>query len=480
MKFEEKGPKAQRIQSARVSEDLSHDSSLITAAASYAASKTGKRDLAFMLREVLRSPSRPSKFRRLIETKPTTNTAYTLEEALALILDLSLSKQQYITLRLGAKCRNADIYPSYNNVLQFKQTCRPPSSSVVFTETVAKIELQALLNFTAQRIVQLQDEVITQHSLRTNTILNATLICSWGFDGSTGQALYKQKFDEQEINTSDQSLFATTLCPLRLILEDGTILWANRIPQSVRLCRPVKIEYVKETTAHILKEKKAMDEEIARLVTYLAPTGEWMIKVTYSLHMTLIDGKILNVITGTPSMQTCPVCKAKPTQFNDLSNIEREVFNPDPGSLKFGISPLHSWIRLLECCLHIAYRIPMAVWKVTKAAHKEILAERKARIQRELKIKLGLNVDMPKTGGSGTTNDGNTARTAFKNIKVFAEVTELDYELLKRFQTILIALSCQLPLDPILFGDYCRCTAELYVHLYQWYPMPSSLHKVCQ
>ena len=57
-----------------------------------------------------------------------------------------------------------------------------------------------------------------------------------------------------------------------------------------------------------------------------------------------------------------------------------------------------------------------------------------ARIQTELKIKLRLNVDVPKRGGSGTTNDGNAAKTALKNIKVFAEVTELDYELLNVFK----------------------------------------------
>jgi len=221
-----------------------------------------------------------------------------------------------------------------------------------------------------------------------------------------------------------------------------------------------------------------MDEEIANLKPAVVPTGDEMVQIKYSLHLTLIDGKILNVITNTASMQTCPISKATLSKFNDLSNVETEVFNPLPGSLTFGISPLHSWIRLFECCLHIAYRLPLGVWKVTSTEHKKVLQERKSRIQKDLRTMLGLNVDMPKSGGSGTTNDGNTARTAFKNIVIFAEITELNLELLKRFQTILIAISCQLPLDPLLFGDYCRCTAELYVSIYPWYPMPSTLHKV--
>jgi len=36
---------------------------------------------------------------------------------------------------------------------------------------------------------------------------------------------------------------------------------------------------------------------------------------------------------------------------------------------------------------------------------------------------MGLLVDMPKTGGSGSTNDGNTARRAFNSPKRFSKIT---------------------------------------------------------
>lgn len=71
--------------------------------------------------------------------------------------------------------------------------------------------------------------------------------------------------------------------------------------------------------------------------------------------MTLIDGKVLNVITGTRSMQTCPICHATPKEFNDLSNTTK-VFVSEPESLQYGIQPLHAWIKFFECCLHISYR----------------------------------------------------------------------------------------------------------------------------
>lgn len=41
---------------------------------------------------------------------------YTNEEALAYFMDNGLSQRQYINTRIGAKKRNADIYPSYEKI----------------------------------------------------------------------------------------------------------------------------------------------------------------------------------------------------------------------------------------------------------------------------------------------------------------------------------------------------------------------------
>ena len=48
---------------------------------------------------------------------------YTVEEALALIGDLKLSKFKYIIFYLQAKERNADIYPFCNIVGESKKDC---------------------------------------------------------------------------------------------------------------------------------------------------------------------------------------------------------------------------------------------------------------------------------------------------------------------------------------------------------------------
>ena len=51
-------------------------------------------------------------------------------EALAMILDLGLTKEQYKQIRVNALKRNACIYPAYQHVLAVKELCTPPDISV--------------------------------------------------------------------------------------------------------------------------------------------------------------------------------------------------------------------------------------------------------------------------------------------------------------------------------------------------------------
>lgn len=172
------------------------------------------------------------------------------------MLENSFTKQQYNNIRELNKTQ----YPSYNKVREAKSNCRPQGITV--TETVAQVPLKDLLDHTVCRIILLREEIFKQFP----KISNVKLIASYGFDGSTGQSMYKQKFCVNESQSFDQSLFATTVIPLKLVGDFGTVLWLNRTPQSVRFCRPLKLEFVKETKEHILTEKNDLDNQIQKLV----------------------------------------------------------------------------------------------------------------------------------------------------------------------------------------------------------------------
>ena len=105
--------------------------------------------------------------------------------------------------------------------------------------------LQNLLDHTIKRIVSLHQEVIlcATESANDNEFI-CEIIFSYGFDGSSGQATYKQKFDGPGVK-SDNSLFATTVISHRLVANNNLILWNNQPLQSIRFCRPLKLEYIK-------------------------------------------------------------------------------------------------------------------------------------------------------------------------------------------------------------------------------------------
>jgi hypothetical protein len=91
---------------------------------------------------------------------------------------------------------------------------------------------------------------------------------------------------------------------------------------------------------------------------------------------------------------------------------------------------------------------------------------------------MGLLVDVSKPGGSGTTNDGNTARRLFSDPALSAGITGLDETLIHRFAIILQTISCGFAVNAAAFDDYAMDTARLFMSLYGWYFMPASVHKI--
>lgn len=141
------------------------------------------------------------------------------------------------------------------------------------------------------------------------------------------------------------------------------------------------------------------------------------------------------------------------------------------------MSSLHAWIRFFECCLHVGYKLDIKKFQARSSDDKESVQTRKENIQKGFRLRLGLIVDQPKPA-FGSSNDGNTARRFFENSTTSASITGVNEDLIKRFHVILQALSSGHEINPITFQDYAIQTARDFVHLYPWYYMPTSMHKI--
>jgi hypothetical protein len=59
-----------------------------------------------------------------------------------------------------------------------------------------------------------------------------------------------------------------------------------------------------------------------------------------------------------------------------------------------------------------------------------------------------------------------------------SEITGVNENLIIRFRTILTAMNSGRPINVAQFKEYTLETAKLYVSLYPWFYMPSTIHKV--
>lgn len=378
IKFVDKSERAKNREAKDLSKKVDNETELLVRAASIAARVQRKADMAVVLRQTIASPTRACKMRKLAHTVDNQPIRFTANKALAFLLENNLTKEQYLNTRKGNKIRNADIYPLYNEVANSKKSCRPVGIEV--NERQANVSLQSLLTHTANRIVAMQKEVIVSLMTENINFLKADLIVSYGFDGSTGHSSYKQKFQEASTSDdSDYSLFATTMTPLRLVDSVGRPLWNNRTPQSIRFCRPIKLEFCKETKEKILLEDNDLKQQINGLnsLKIVIDVGK-IIEIHFKLFLTLIDGKVLNVLTNTKSSQSCPICKATPKDFMTITDFKSQKFLAQNDTLKYGISPLHCWIRFFEFVLHAGYKSSIKKWQIRTDDDRKTLSEKKA------------------------------------------------------------------------------------------------------
>lgn len=95
---------------------------------------------------------------------------------------------------------------------------------------------------------------------------------------------------------------------------------------------------------------------------------------------------------------------------------------------------------------------------------------------------MGLILDQARPGGSGNSNDDNTARRFFYNSSISSAITDIDLDLIERFSVILQTLLLPPPsgfeIDTNAFNSYATETARKFVEIYPWYYMPASVHKV--
>lgn len=208
------------------------------------------------------------------------------------------------------------------------------------------------------------------------------LIGKWGMDGSTGQQIFNQKWQNEEYleYVDEKSVFMISFVPLQLVsIRSEKVIWKNERPSSIRYCRPIQFEFVKENKENVDKEYRNICEQIQNLSpTEVELKNSVKVVIKYKLLCTMVDGKVVNILTNQASSRSCNICKAKPKDMNNLSYVRS--IKPDEQKYNFGLSTLHCWMRFMECLLHISYNLD---FKKTSASKENVfLKETKKNLSR--------------------------------------------------------------------------------------------------
>ena len=196
-----------------------------------------------------------------------------------------------------------------------------------------------------------------------------------------------------EVIKNEESIFQTSIVPLKLTVND-TAIWYNKKPSSRHFCRPVCLQYKKESDV-LIKEEERLQIEIQKLERFVVslesePTepSKLIVGIKYKLDLTMFDGKVINGLTNTASSQSCNVCSAKPTEMNNIKLIRSKPVNKE--TLFLGLLPLHCWIRCFEYILHLGYKMKIRSFYAKASEQKESVKERKKIIQRRFREELSL------------------------------------------------------------------------------------------
>ena len=113
--------------------------------------------------------------------------------------------------------------------------------------------------------------------------------------------------------------------------------------------------------------------------------------------------------------------------------------------------------------------------RVSKA-NREV-CDKETQVKLALKTALNLRISEPLPSG-GNSNDGNTARSFFKEWETVACITGLNKQLLKMFGVLLMAINSKAEISVLEYQNYSEKTLNLSMNLYGWYVLTPTVHKL--
>lgn len=215
-------------------------------------------------------------------------------------------------------------------------------------ESMLRCELQALMQHTAERLVEMNWEEIEMFldGSKVDTV-DLTLFSTWSFDMATEDDRYRSwSSGAVEISTY-------TVTPIRMIMNNDRdqILWINAMPQSLRFCRPIWL--IRGNTVQVTKPE--IEKEVSNLkrIRVSLPNGK-MVHVNFSLVLSLTEENALQYVPEASKTETCLICGVSPDAMNKVAVLD--VDSKGHTVPYYSFTPLYIWVRFFEFLMEISFR----------------------------------------------------------------------------------------------------------------------------
>ena len=180
------------------------------------------------------------------------------------------------------------------------------------------------MNHLISRLIELQKPVL----LELPNVANLRLLCKWGLDGSTCHSDWKipprrrpqrplpepeeEEDEDDEFNVEEErerpvaydQLLMVCFVPLILYDERDRVIWKNPRPGSSVFCRPLSLQFIKETRETIAAAHRVTQQQIDQLEAIQVDlTPDRAVNVRSEFLLTMIDGKTFSTLHDIASPQ---------------------------------------------------------------------------------------------------------------------------------------------------------------------------------
>ena len=366
------------------------------------------------------------------------------EQILKLVLESKLTRNAYQLIRNFSILNSNDLFCPYKNMLEAKKKCYPDNVQIL--ENGFILNSNEIIRLTLKRWFegQIKNNFMNLDLFDSTQINMISITVKIGLDGAHTNSEYNIFLNSIDSNNDKKFIF-TNFIILKIDLN-GTNLYNNDTPNSVKLTRPLALLFEPENADLCRNLKEKIENDLLNDLEFLEDFGTGYF-FDFSVHTEAffcgIDGKMLNAFINNRATKRCNICLLT---YKDYTKYSSSNFNHESVEIrercKLGIQNLHFQLNSFNFLLKIGHHANFKN-KEANLGRKLTKHERDLETSRFREIYQGKFIENLKVKvdfvdpGYGRTNTGPNVSRCMGNYFETCEILGINVELGRNFNDII-------------------------------------------